>query len=348
MSDKLETRNGETVSIDLVLAALDKAPDKAEVMEALRDLRRDKVKEALDETVKAARFDLSKVFDEFLSNGNKADRTKQTYTDECRRFFQWLDHRAIHVLQVTVPDVDCFKAYLLEPLTENTTRYSQNTARLTQAACSAFYKYLVKMRYIEQSPFMGLKYPPKQYRKAMKTDQEKSIPVMNDAEYQAIIAVLAQKTESSNRIERESAQRMVAACHFMGTYGLRVGDLLTVRIEDSERFSYRQKGGDVLQKDFASNTMNLLQSCGMATREPFAGIAKITVQKALQRIVTELVARDALRHPYSCHDFRHYFAVNLYRETGDIYAVKEALGHANVTVTEVYLASLGLSGKSGA
>ncbi len=46
---------------------------------------------------------------------------------------------------------------------------------------------------------------------------------------------------------------------------------------------------------------------------------------------------------HTCRDFRHYFAVNLYCETRDIYAVKEALGHATVSITEVYLAGMGAS-----
>ena len=79
MSDRLETRNGESVTIDSILDALERAPDKAEAMQALRSLRQDKVKNALGETVKAARFDLDAVFAEFPADGEKAERTVETY-----------------------------------------------------------------------------------------------------------------------------------------------------------------------------------------------------------------------------------------------------------------------------
>jgi site-specific recombinase XerD len=52
--------------------------------------------------------------------------------------------------------------------------------------------------------------------------------------------------------------------------------------------------------------------------------------------------RGKVRARYSVHDLRHAFAVWLYTETRDIYAVEKALGHANVSVTETYLRSLGL------
>lgn len=53
-----------------------------------------------------------------------------------------------------------------------------------------------------------------------------------------------------NRVSRESARRLLPLVHFMGTYGLRIGDVLTVsvKLEEGDRFSYRQKGGEVRQK----------------------------------------------------------------------------------------------------
>ena len=338
MSDKLTTTNGETVSIDAVLEALEKAPTREEIAEALKTLRQNRVVDALDQTAKAARFDLSGAFDEFLADGEKAPNTVAAYRRGCPKFFSWLNRAGIHVLQARRADVNKFKSYL-------SGRYSVNTVRLTLAACSAFFSYLEAEQYSERSPFIGIKYPKKVYKKAVKPDQGRPVPVMSEEEYKAIMEALSQKTESGNRLERESAQRMTAAFHFMAMYGLRVGDLLTVRIEDGGRFSYRQKGGEVLQRRLLPETAVLLQSCGMTGRLPFASIAKITVQKAMQRISTALATSGKIQHAYSAHDFRHYFAVKLYRETGDVYAVKQALGHATVSVTEVYLAGLGAIGK---
>ena len=41
MSDKLVTRSGESVEINSVIEALEAAPDKAEILEALKGLRAD-------------------------------------------------------------------------------------------------------------------------------------------------------------------------------------------------------------------------------------------------------------------------------------------------------------------
>ena len=342
MTDKLSTRNGETIPIDQMIEALERTPDSGEILQALKDLRRDKVKRALGESVKAAQFDRDQVFDEFLADGEKSERTKKTYQDECRRLFSWLARVGLHTLQVRRADVNRFKSYLSE-------KYSPNTVRLTLSAGSSFYSYLEAERYIEHSPFSHIKYPKRVYKKAVRPDQGSPVPVMSEDEYKSIIGALERRASMPVRMIweeriRDSARRILPAVHFMAEYGLRVGDLLTVRIEDEERFSFRQKGGRVIQKALKPHTTDLLTRFGIVKRSPFQGIAKSTLQGAVRRLTLELAAKGAIRHAYSAHDFRHYFAVELYRECGDIYAVKEALGHASIQVTEVYLSGLGAKG----
>ena len=333
-------KNGETVEIDSIIAALEAAPDKSEILEALRDLRRDKVKNAVGETVRAAQFDRAKVLEDFLNDGEKAPRTQRTYRSEIARYFEWLDRGGLHLFQAERADVNRFKTYLSGP-------YAQNTVRLTIASCSAFHAYLEAERYVDHSPFANIKYPRKQYKKAVRPDQGKPVPVMNDEEYGAIVSALERKGKSpGTRIcddrSRESAKRLLPIVHFMGTYGLRIGDVLSVRIEGSDCFSYRQKGGTVRQRELQPVTREILRRCGATRREPFARMPIVTIQGALRRLTVGLFDRGEIRHPYSAHDFRHRFAVALYQETRDVYAVKETLGHANVTVTETYLSGLGV------
>ena len=114
-----------------------------------------------------------------------------------------------------------------------------------------------------------------------------------------------------------------------------------MKVESADRFSYRQKGGQVRQKSLRPITQEVLSESAMLKCQPFRGIAKSTVQGAIGRLTKELEGRSKIRHAYSCHDFRHFYAIDLYHETQDVYALKEALGHATVSVTEIYLAGLG-------
>ena len=127
----------------------------------------------------------------------------------------------------------------------------------------------------------------------------------------------------------------------MGEYGLRIGDLERMRLEDENRFSYREKGGMIGHKVLRPVSETVLLETGRMVREPFKGIGRAAIQTGIWRLTVELAARGVIRHAYSCHDFRHYHAVKLYGETKDIYAVKMSLGHATVSVSEIYLAGLG-------
>lgn len=77
-------------------------------------------------------------------------------------------------------------------------------------------------------------------------DQGSPVPVMDQAEYQTIIEALERRTQregdrACDIAARESAKRLLPLVHFLGTYGLRIGDVLTVRLEDEDRFSYGRK-----------------------------------------------------------------------------------------------------------
>ena len=72
MRVNLLSSNAETIEIDQVIEALELAPSKTKVMESLKRLRQDKVKTTLFQTVKAIRFDLDNVFEDFLLNGYKS------------------------------------------------------------------------------------------------------------------------------------------------------------------------------------------------------------------------------------------------------------------------------------
>ncbi len=90
MSDKLVTSNGESVEIESVIEALETAPDKEEILQALKDLRRDKIKKTLGDTVRAAQF----------------------------------ERAGLHLLQATRADVNRFKRFLLERYAANSVRLS--------------------------------------------------------------------------------------------------------------------------------------------------------------------------------------------------------------------------------
>lgn len=333
------------IDIDQIIDVLERYPDVVEVQDALLALRHERVKEALAKTVDAAKFDLAKMFEDFLQDGVKRPHTRETYKREVGRIFAWLELRGVHPLQVTRADVNYFKDYLRKRGSVKRGPLSENSVRLILASCSSFWRYLEDEGYISRSPFLHIKYPRKRYRKD--AEGEHPEPVMTQDEYLRIMEELRRRADSgpgksiAERRVRDSAWRLLPLVHFLGMYGLRVGDVLTVKIGNNS-FSWTEKGGITRTQKLERETSDILGAYIGRAKSPFDSIAKSTVQGAIRRLTTYLFAEGAIRHSYSAHDFRHMYAMQLYQKTRDIYLVSRKLGHSNTAVTEIYLRGIGL------
>ena len=58
--------------------------------------------------------------------------------------------------------------------------------------------------------------------------------------------------------------------------------------------------------------------------------------RQIQLNFAQWLAQAGITRPFSIHSLRHTFATRLYRKTGGLYLVQRALGHRQITTTEVY------------
>jgi len=75
-------------------------------------------------------------------------------------------------------------------------------------------------------------------------------------------------------------------------------------------------------------------------RTPFENMTTNSLKLRIYRQTMKLFKEGKIRSPYSCHDFRHFFAVTEYLKDKDIYRVSKLLDHCNISITENYLRSL--------
>ncbi len=58
--------------------------------------------------------------------------------------------------------------------------------------------------------------------------------------------------------------------------------------------------------------------------------------RQIQLNFAKWLKQAGITRPFSVHSLRHTFATRLYQKTGDLYLVQRALGHRQITTTEIY------------
>ena len=108
-----------------------------------------------------------------------------------------------------------------------------------------------------------------------------------------------------------------------------------------------------------SEAMDAIEQAGLSRKKPFEGVDVKTLTKRIERELDRLAGKgliaghtaerminkkpkDVVVSDYSCHGFRHFYAVAQYEATRDIEKVRRLLNHADLNTTQAYLQSLGL------
>jgi integrase len=337
---------GETIAIEEVIEVLERTPSKEEVIEALRELRRDKVKGALSATVKAAKFERQRAVADFLIDGNRGPRTQAAYRLALQKLFAYADMMGVPLLQMGRADANRFRKWLEErPAKYRSGKLRANSQRLVLAAVSAFWKYLEVTDVVQTNPWVGLALPQHEFKHRPRPDSEEpTVPVMSDKEYAEILRALSARRRMkavtmAEQRTRDSARRLLPLVRLLGETGLRLGDALSMKLEGEDKASFKVKGGRTRVLTLPEQVRKQFKS---GPKRPFADWNLQSMGAAIARLGATLHEQDRIRHAYTAHDFRHRYAANMYKQTHDVLAVQRALGHASLNVTQVYLQGLGM------
>jgi integrase len=161
----------------------------------------------------------------------------------------------------------------------------------------------------------------------LKTEKTLAIP-KNTAEVRKIIAALP-------ALE-------AAAVSVMAFRGLRIGGLPGMEIT-GERFKTCSKGKAISGR-LPGNAMAAIKATNAPDkRRPFSGITEEALARRIEYHINKLFQAGKIGAAYSCHDFRHFYAITEYRKDKDIKRVQGLLFHSGIQITDRYLRGLGES-----
>jgi site-specific recombinase XerD len=254
----------------------------------------------------------------FLTNVSRTGsiHTYKGYRIALDRLEIWTTRKGINPLELTPALADDF-LYAMKAGELHGKQPAPASIRRDVAAVSSFYTFLHLRHTSIENPFRGTTArPPKEAVKA--------IAIPNGNEVQTIIAALPPME--------------AAAVSVMAYRGLRAGGLPGMKISGTH-FVTRSKGKDITG-ELPPAALEAITAAFLPRGTPFAGLLTNTLEKRIARAIGKLYQAGKVKAAYSCHDFRHFYAVTTYREDHDIYRLCALLDHASIQVTESYLRSL--------
>lgn len=238
--------------------------------------------------------------------------TRRGYSNALGKLEAWTAGQGINALELNPAQADDFIYFL------KASGAAPASVRLVAAAASSFFTFLHRRHKELDNPFRGTKARPKD-RAA------RNLAIPSAGEVKTII--------------RELPVDLAAAVFIMAGLGLRAGALPGLSIK-GDRFTSRSKGKDI-SGEMPADMTGRLKAAALPLREPFAGRTANSIELAIAYHIKKLFREGKIGAAYSCHDFRHFFAVTHYRKHKDIYAIQRALNHSSIAITERYLRGLG-------
>jgi integrase/recombinase XerC len=208
---------------------------------------------------------------------------------------------------------------------------SGKTLQRELSALRSLFRYLLRERLVSANPALGVR-APKTARKLPGTLEADELCGLLDHAPDDVLAL-----------------RDTAMIELFYSSGLRLAELVSVNVGDIDMedgsLEVVGKGSKTRRIPVGSQARDAVRQW-LRVRASFAGsdqpalfvsqlgnrIHPRTVQQRLQRWAVELGAGHNL-HP---HLLRHSFASHLLESSGDLRAVQELLGHANISTTQIY------------
>ncbi|MFH1219042.1 MAG: tyrosine-type recombinase/integrase [Candidatus Eisenbacteria bacterium] len=258
-----------------------------------------------------------------LRADGKSDHTRNAYLRDLEHLRGWV--RADPDIANITPDT--LAKYFISEVPATKPPISVNR---TKTAIRVFFQFLTDAGYIDANPARLIK----------NGRTEPKIPAHLTARE------TKQLLSAARDADGQAAERDRAILAFLLHTGVRLGSAIALKVHDVD-FNQRTaqikgKGGARQSIYLTSRVRRLLRSYikafGLTPDDPLfpsRGGGHLCARQVQLRFKHWLDKAGIKRH-LTVHSTRHTFAMNLYRQSGDLRLVQTALGHRHISTTEIY------------
>ena len=238
-----------------------------------------------------------------------------------------LYHFKEDLLHITETDRDNYLEYLYHK------KLNRNTISRKLSSIRSFYHYLEEEQKIKKNIFKEIKNPKKVI----------SLPkYVKDNDLEKMFLVFDKKEILD--------QRNLLVLEMLYATGLRVGELVNIKLKDIDKYNHSikimgkgNKERFVFYGSYCEDALNIYLKDGYKKLNK-KNIEYLFINKNggklseryIRKIIDNVVRKCQIDYHISPHTLRHTFATDLLNAGADLMTVKELLGHSSINTTGIY------------
>lgn len=282
----------------------------------------------------------------WVTNMQASRKTQVTCINYLRNVYNFLESSFCDPLSVKAEDItsDIIEKYIVNKRTVHkksgeSVRSSDSNQAVSWYAINSLCKYLVKTKKIVENPVDIIDAPPQHDRARI---QDEAIYISP----RQMKAILKQASLEKSEIKRK---RNLAMLRMLASTGIRETAFLNITIDDIDfnNTSVRviDKGEKYRNVLLDEDTIVLLKEwINVRDKYDKSNSRYLFISQKGERIsvaqlyrITSSISNKAIGIKLSPHKFRAFYGTTIYNKTGDIILTKNAMGHSNVTTTQIYI-----------
>lgn len=291
--------------------------------------------------------------------------TRLNYVYDLRVFFDFLSKKVFRgkkIEEISLKDINLLESsdieYFLSYLNHYTINGKEEKCSATGKArklstLRSFYKYFYNKNALTSNVPTKVAMPKIHEKEIIRLDSNEKIDEIGDILYAVESGEGLTKRQFSYHNSLKLRDTAIITL-FLGT-GIRISELIGLDVADidinTNSFIVTRKGGNRAVLYFNDEVKSVLSEYLLHRKNneqipenERALFISLQNKRISTRAVQELVKKYALivtpLKKISPHKLRSTFGTNLYRETGDIYAVADCLGHKDVNTTKRHYAAI--------